>query len=60
MIGLEYKEKDNKMIEYKVSGRLTTGEPFTVFAMAYNTWHAQSIARKSYPVAIKAMSAFKA
>jgi hypothetical protein len=47
------------MIEYKVSGRLVTGEPFTVFAMAYNTWHAQSIARKSYPVGIKAMSAFK-
>jgi hypothetical protein len=47
------------MIEYKVSGRLTTGEPFTVFAMATNAWHAMSIARKMYTTKIKAMSAFK-
>jgi hypothetical protein len=48
------------MIEYKVSGKLATGEPFTVFAKATNTWHAQAIARKMYSVRIVAMSAFKA
>jgi hypothetical protein len=47
------------MIEYKVSGTLVTGERFTVFAMANNTWHAQAIAKKSYTTKIKAMSAFK-
>ena len=47
------------MIEYKVSGILVTGERFTVFAKAYNTWHAQSIAKKMYTTKIKGMSAFK-
>lgn len=47
------------MIEYKVSGTLVTGEPFTVFAKAYDTWHAQEIAKKMYTTKIKAMSAFK-
>jgi hypothetical protein len=60
MIGLEYKEKEMKMIEYKVSGKLATGERFTVFAMASNTWHAQAIARKMYSTKVVAMSAFKA
>jgi hypothetical protein len=48
------------MIEYKVSGKLATGERFTVFAMASNVWHAQAIARKMYSTKVVAMSAFKA
>jgi hypothetical protein len=48
------------MIEYKVSGKLATGEPFTVFAKATNSWHAMAIARKMYTTKISAMSAFKA
>ena len=47
------------MKEYKVSGRLVTGEAFTVFAKATNTWHAMSVARKMYTTKISAMSAFK-
>ena len=48
------------MIEYKVSGKLATGEPFTVFAKATNSWHAMAIARKMYSTKVVAMSAFKA
>lgn len=50
----------NGLIEYKVSGKLETGERFTVFAKAYSTWHAQNIAKKMFSNKIVAMSAFKA
>ena len=48
------------MIEYKVSGKLASGARFTVFAMAFDVWHAQAIAKKMYTEKIVAMSAFKA
>lgn len=48
------------MIEYKVSGKLANEERFSVVVTASNVWHAQSLARKQFPVRIVAMSAFKA
>lgn len=49
------------MIEYKVSGTLNTGEPFTFFVKAYDTWHAMNKTKLMMigGVNIKAMSAFK-
>lgn len=47
------------MKEWKVSGKLASGARFTVFAKAFDTWHAQAIARKMYSERIVAMSAFK-
>ena len=47
------------MIDYRVTGKLKTGEDFSVVLKAYDVWHAMNKA-KFVVGPIKAMSAFKA
>lgn len=48
------------MIEYKVSGKFDNAERFSIVVKAFDTWHAQNIAKKIFSNKIVAMSAFKA
>lgn len=47
------------MIEYKVAGKFDNDEKFSIVVKAYDTWHAQNIAKKIFSNRIVAMSAFK-
>ena len=49
------------MIEWKVSGKLVSGESFSFVVKAFDTWHAMNKAKLMMPKGtVRALSAFKA
>ena len=53
--------KEKKMIEWKVSGKLVSGESFSFVVKAFDTWHAMNKAKLMMPKGtVRALSAFKA